>query len=164
MDGQNNIYIGGGCSGAGRFGAQEMTVAKGQSAFVLKLNAQGAAQWCALSPGEPTCLVSNIAADTQGRVWVSGIFVGKATLGKETFSTTTDPKDKDGFVAHYDTNGNLLWAHAAQGPQIDYGLGISTDGKGHSFLVGEFMETHLQAGGRHAAEPWLAGHLCGGIR
>jgi hypothetical protein len=148
VDGQDNIYIGGGCSGPGTFGTKEIkAVGKGRNAFVLKLNAEGEAQWATVHSGDPSCITSNITADTQGRVWTSGIFVGKATFGGETFATTTDPKDKDGFVAHYDTNGNLLWAHAIQGPQIDYGLGIATDGKGQSFLVGEFMDTTKLAGG-----------------
>ncbi len=146
VDGQDNIYIGGGCSGPGMFGTQELKAGKTRSAFVLKLNAQGEAQWATIHPGDPTNIVSNITADAQGRVWISGIFQGKATIGSETFSTTADPKDKDGWVAHYDTKGNLLWTHALQGPQIDYGLGIATDGKGRSFLVGEFMETTHLAG------------------
>jgi len=159
-DAQNNIYIGGACSGTAQFGGKEMSLAKGQAAFVLKLNAQGEAQWVSTAAGEPSCLVHEITADASGRVWVAGMFKGKATFGSETFTTTGD-KDSDAFIAHYDTEGELQWVRVGQGPAIDYGLGVTTDGKGHSFLTGEFMETFKLAGGtlqsRGATDIYLAG-------
>jgi hypothetical protein len=65
------------------------------------------------------------------------MFKGKATFGEETF-TTKDEKDSDAFVSHFDAEGRLLWSRVGQGPEVDYGLGVATDGNGNSFLTGEF--------------------------
>jgi hypothetical protein len=73
------------------------------------------------------------------------MFKGKATLGDETFTTTGD-KDNDALLSHFDTNGRLLWSRVGQGPAVDYGLGVATDGKGNCFLTGEFTDTFKLGG------------------
>ena len=67
------------------------------------------------------------------------MFKGKMTAGGETFTSTSD-KDNDALLCHYDTDGRLLWSRVGQGPGVDYGLGVATDGKGNSFLTGEFSD------------------------
>lgn len=143
VDGAGNIYIGGLSSGAGEFGGKPLVTPKGSSSVVAKLNAQGEVLWIAQNFGAPSCLFHEITCDKEGRVWASGMFKGSATLGGETFTTTGD-KDSDAMICHYDTDGKLLWSRVGQGPGIDYGLGVATDGKGNSFLTGEFTGTfHL---------------------
>lgn len=145
-DAEDNIYIGGQATGTGKFGTKDIEAAKGTSALVVKLNAAGEAQWVSQHWGEPSLLVHEITCDAGGRVWVAGMFKGKATFGTETFQTTND-KDSDAFIAHLDAQGKLLWARVGQGPLVDYGLGVTTDGKGHSFLTGEFTE-NFKLGGK----------------
>ncbi len=137
VDGQGNIYIGGLSSGSGQFGDKPLVTPKGSSAVVAKLSPQGDVQWIAQQFGEPSCIFHEITCDQDGRVWASGMFKGKAVLGSETFTTTGD-KDADAVISHFDTNGKLIWSRAGQGPAVDYGLGVATDGEGNSFLTGEF--------------------------
>ena len=139
VDGQGNIYIGGLSSGSGQFGEKPLVTPKGSSAVVAKLSPQGDVQWITQQFGEPSCLFHEITCDKEGRVWASGMFKGQATLGGETFNTT-GAKDSDAFLSHFDTNGKLLWSRVGQGPAVDYGLGVATDGQGNSFLTGEFTE------------------------
>jgi len=40
----------------------------------------------------------------------------------------------------------LLWSRVGQGPAVDYGLGIATDGQGNSFLTGEFTDVFKLGG------------------
>lgn len=145
VDGAGNIYIGGLSSGLGRFGDMPLITPKGSSAVVTKLSPQGDVLWIAQQFGEQSCLFHEIACDKEGRVWACGMFKGKATLGSETFTTTSD-KDSDAFLSHFDTNGKLLWSRIGQGPAVDYGLGVATDGKGSSFLTGEFTDTFKLGG------------------
>jgi hypothetical protein len=140
-----NIYIGGANSGTGKFGSVELKTPQGQDSLVVKLNAAGEVLWAATNHGEPRCLVHEITCDPQGRVWVSGMFSGKATFGAEV-SETTGHKDNDAFIAHYSTDGKLQWVRTGHGPGTDYGLGVATDGKGTSFLTGEFSDTFQLAG------------------
>lgn len=145
VDGTGNIYIGGLTSGSGQFGEKPLVTPKGTSALVAKLSPQGDVVWLAQQFGEPSCLFHEITCDREGRVWASGMFKGKATLGSETFTTTGD-KDSDALLSHFDAFGNLLWSRIGQGPAVDYGLGIATNGKGDCFLTGEFTDTFKLGG------------------
>ncbi len=143
VDGRGAIYVGGLSSGSGEFGGKALVTSKGSSAVVAKLSPEGDVQWIAQQFGEPSCLFHEITCDRDGRVWASGMFKGKAVLGAETF-TTSGEKDSDAFLSHFDTEGRLLWSRVGQGPGIDYGLGVASDGLGNSFLTGEFTGTfHL---------------------
>ena len=144
-DAKGNIYLGGLTSGSGTFGSKPLVTPKGQSSLVAKMSPEGEVLWIAQNFGEPSCMVHELTADAEGRVWVSGMFKGKATFGDESFNTTGD-KDSDGYLAHYDTEGKLLWARVGQGPAVDYGLGVATDGKGNAFLTGEFTADFKLAG------------------
>ncbi len=144
-DGEGNIYIGGITSGSGQFGDKPLVTPKGSSAVVAKLSPQGDVLWMAQHFGELSCLFHELICDQKGRVWASGMFKGKATFGDETFTTTGD-KDSDAFLSHFDTNGRHLWTRVGQGPAVDYGLGVATDGNGNSFLTGEFTDV-LKLGG-----------------
>lgn len=139
VDGSSNIYIGGSVSGAGMFGKQPI---KGTGAIAAKLSPDGEALWVTTTTGGGA---HEITADAEGRVWLAGMFKGGMTLGEKTYSTAGD-KDNDGFIAHFDTNGVLKWSQVIQGPAVDYCLGVATDGKGTSFVCGEFSQTATFAG------------------
>lgn len=168
VDGRDNIYLGGLSAGAGFFGAQPLSSPKGTSALVAKLDREGQVLWLRQHPGEPSCLFHEIACDAQGRVWACGMFKGKAQVGPEAYATTGD-KDADALLCHYDAEGRLLWSRVGQGPGIDYGLGIATDGTGDAFLTGEFSEVFSLGGkslrSRGATDVYVArfddsGRLC----
>ena len=145
VDGRDHIYIGGLSAGVGAFGAQPLSSLKGTSALVAKLDRDGQVLWLKQHLGEPSCLFHEIACDAQGRVWASGMFKGKAVIGTDTYATTS-AKDSDALLCHYDADGKLLWSRVGQGPGIDYGLGIATDGAGNAFLTGEFSEVFSLGG------------------
>lgn len=139
IDGKGNIYIGGLSAGTGQFGDKPLSTPTGSSAVVAKLSPGGEVLWVSQQFGEPSCLFHEITCDVEGRVWASGMFKGKASVGSETYTTTGD-KDSDALLCHFDTEGKLLWSRVGQGPGIDYGLGVATDGRGNCFLTGEFTD------------------------
>lgn len=145
VDGAGNIYIGGLSSGSGQFGDKPLVTPKGTSAVVVKLSPGGEVQWIAQQFGEASVLFHEITCDKTGRVWASGMFKGKATLGDATFETTND-KDNDALVSHFDADGKLMWSRVGQGPGVDYGLGVATDGRGNCYLTGEFTGTFKLGG------------------
>jgi hypothetical protein len=145
VDAKGNIYLGGMTSGNGMLGSKPLVTSKGGSSLVAKMSPEGDVLWVAQNFGEPSCMVHELTADAEGRVWASGMFKGKATFGDESFNTTGD-KNSDAYLAHYDTEGKLLWVRVGQGPEIDYGLGVATDGKGSAFLTGEFNADFKLAG------------------
>jgi hypothetical protein len=145
VDGTGSIYIGGLSSGTGQFGAQPLVTPRGSSAVVVKLSPGGEVLWIAQQFGEASCLFHEITCDAEGRVWASGMFKGRATLGGETL-TTTGEKDADAFVTHFDRSGHQLWTRVGTGPGTDYALGVATDGRGGSYVTGEFTDTFKLAG------------------
>lgn len=67
-----------------------------------------------------------VAAD--GSTYVAGIFTGTLTLGLDTAAVTlTSAGETDAFLAHYDPNGNLLWARRAGGTGPDEGDDVAVD-------------------------------------
>jgi len=161
VDGGDNIYIGGLSTGVGAFGALPLSSPKGTSALVAKLDRDGQVLWLKQHLGEPSCLFHEITCDAQGRVWASGMIKGRAQVGTEAYATTGD-KDSDALLCQYDADGKLLWSRVGQGPGIDYGLGVATDGTGDVF--------HRRVlGGLHArrqepAKPRLDRRLCRQVR
>jgi len=145
IDGHDRIYIGGVTSGSGRFGNRPLVTPKGSSAVVLKLSPAGDVLWIAQHFGEASCLFHEIACDAEGRIWACGMFKGRATLGNEVFATS-GPQDSDAFLSHFAPDGRLVWSRVGQGPAVDYGLGVATDGLGNSYLTGEFT-ADFQLGG-----------------
>lgn len=151
VDGKGAIYIGGNSNGSGQFGDKLLGLQKWTSSLVAKLSPEGEVLWLAQNAGEPSCLFHEIACDKEGRVWASGMFKGKTTVGDETY-TSADEKANDALLCHYSTDGKLLWSRAGQGPAVGqspvvhYGLGVATDGKGNSFLTGEFTEPFTLGG------------------
>ncbi|MCE9607056.1 MAG: hypothetical protein K8U03_19395 [Planctomycetia bacterium] len=145
VDGRDQIYIAGITSGSGRFGDQPLVTPKGSSAVIAKLSSTGDVLWISQHFGEASCLFHEIACDAEGRVWACGMFKGRATFGGETF-TTTGPKDSDAFLSHFTADGKLAWTRVGQGPAVDYGLGVATDGRGNSYLTGEFTADFRLAG------------------
>jgi hypothetical protein len=145
VDAKGNIYLGGLTSGSGTFGSKPLVTPKGRSSLVAKLSPDGEVLWIAQNFGEPGAMFHEITADAQGRVWASGMFNTSATFGGETF-TTTGEKDSDAYLVHSDTEGKLLWVRVGQGPAVDYGLGVATDGAGNAFLTGEFSADFKLAG------------------
>ena len=139
VDAANHIYVGGSCGGEGAFGDVKITV-KSSAAIVAKLTPAGDVEWATVTPGTPSAGIHEIAADGEGRVWVAGMFKGSFTIGADSFQSAGE-KDNDGFVAHYNSKGEIQWARQLHGPATDYCLGVATDGKGTCFVTGEFSET-----------------------
>lgn len=149
-DADGNLYIGGSGSGSGEIGGVALS-AKSGSALVMKLDSGGKALWAKLTPGTPSAGFHEITVDEKGRVWGAGMFKGKVTFGGQTWETT-GAKDSDGILAHYSTEGELLWSHSIQGPGTDYCLGVATDGSGRVFVTGEYSREASFAGKKLTSE------------
>jgi Secretion system C-terminal sorting domain/Beta-propeller repeat len=86
----------------------------------------------------------NISIDRDGNSYIAGFFFGTATFDAIQI---TSYGGADIFVAKYDPDGNCLWAKHAGSPSNnhsdDYGMSISVDAKGNSYVTGFFYETAL---------------------
>ena len=123
-DGLGNVYISGWTDGS--LGGPN---AGSSDAFVSKYNADGNLQWIrqfGTSLGDNSL---DVSADDSGNVYISG---GIA------HNLPGQPVAGDAFLAKYDANGNSQWMRQlGTSGTISGGGGVSTDGLGNIYLVGE---------------------------
>ncbi len=88
--------------------------------------------------------ISGIATDAQGHVYAGGSFSGDSLRLGDTVLHPPDhvqPPRKDGFVAHYDADGNLRWAGLATGPGVQDITAIAVGPSGDLYVAGKFHGT-----------------------
>jgi hypothetical protein len=125
-DGLGNVYVTGftqGSLGGPNAGNEDL--------FLSKYDDSGALLWTqqlGTSAREESLTVS---ADGSGNVYIAGFSQG--SLGG------TNAGNMDAFVAKYDSSGSLLWSRQVGTSTIDDFTGISADGSGNVYLIGDTM-------------------------
>ncbi len=84
--------------------------------------------------GDQNC--NDCTTDSQGNVYVTGMFYGTASFGPYVLNSTGGP---DLYVAKLDPEGNWLWAVRAGNSvsaSVTTGNGIAVDGSGNVYVGG----------------------------
>ncbi len=92
-------------------------------------------RWARSAGGTGVDRANKVAVDAQGNTYVAGGFSGTARFGG---TTLTSAGAMDGFVAKYDTAGNLLWANRFGSPADDEALGLAVGPDGTVYMSGFF--------------------------
>jgi hypothetical protein len=134
-----------------------------------KISSGGGVVWERQAPGTAyDSQAQAISVDSNGNVYVTGRFHGTNTFGSgETNETalTADNATADGFLASYDSAGNLNWAKQIHSDTGAWGYGMATDTDSNTYVTGvingtttfgsgEPIETTLTA--YHAGDLFLA--------
>ena len=88
--------------------------------------------------------ISGITTGAQGHVYVGGSFSGGSLRLGDTRLHSPDhaqPPGEDGFVAHYDADGNLRWVGLATGPGGQEITTIAVGPSGDLYVTGKFEGT-----------------------
>ncbi|MBN4050434.1 hypothetical protein JYT28_01665, partial [Desulfobulbus sp. AH-315-M07] len=120
------LYFGGVFLGTADFGGGVETAAVGagtQSAFLVRYDMGGTFESVVKFPAEATsgAIVTQIAADSTGDVYVSGVFSGTADFG---LGPVTAAFEDDSFVVSINSSGVTNWVKTFDGP-IAPTLGLS---------------------------------------
>lgn len=83
----------------------------------------------------PDEMVRDMEVDDQGNVYVCGEIRPNGLIGGQP--ATTYGMLHTGFVAKYDCNGTLVWAHTFGNINRSYATAIELDGNGHLYLTGQ---------------------------
>ena len=134
-DQRGNCYLGGFAAGASTLAGKPLGAGGGRDLVVAKFDAAGRLVWLHTGHGSDSAMVHEIAADSQGNVWASGMFTGELTLADRSVANAGK---HDILLTRFDTQGKRLWTRTAGGAGIDYGLGITTDGRGNCYTTGSF--------------------------
>lgn len=146
LDAAGNLYVAGYYSNTVDFdpgpGTFDLTEAGGRDAYILKLDADMNFQWVKTISGTATDLINDIALDAAGNIYVTGIFqaVSDFDPGVGVYELTP-VGGLDAFLAKYDPNGELLWAHGFGSQTFDNGFALDLDPDGNVVFTGFFTGT-----------------------
>lgn len=147
VDAAGNVFLAGSHAGLDLDQDGTVDVASGATAYVgarnplfMKLNKgpgddRVRLRWIR-SPSTPADRSqTKVAADGSGGVFVVGAFM--ESLSFEDGPTLMGGGGNDAFIARYDGDGGVLWAHVFGGPDGgDAIYGLASDGAGNAYIVG----------------------------
>jgi Beta-propeller repeat len=114
-DGLGNVYVCGEYTNSATFGTQTLGQA-GKNGFLTKYDSTGAVIWAQSIANSGRCSVADVAADPAGNTYLIGGFVGTATFGAQSFtSSQSDSLLPDGFIVKLDALGIIQWAKHLRG-------------------------------------------------
>ncbi|MFA7029651.1 MAG: SBBP repeat-containing protein [Candidatus Cloacimonadaceae bacterium] len=142
-DSSGNSYVTGFFAESASFGSTTLTSSGGEDIFVAKLDSSGNWLWAKQAGGTSPDYGWGIAIDSSENSYVTGYFEGTASFGT---TNLTSSGVQDIFIAKLDSSGNWLWVKQAGGTSDDYGLGISTDSYGNSYITGYFSSAPASFG------------------
>lgn len=138
LDSLGNVYLAGGLKGSVSFEERELS-STGPEADILvaKYDGLGKRLWVTTVGGTGGGkFASGVGVDAAGNVYITGVF----TDGHIAFEN--QPVDAIGstdiFIAKFNPDGTLNWAHGAGGVSADQAFSISVDSSGNSFIAGVF--------------------------
>lgn len=110
--------------------------------YVSKLDNDGSFLWAKQIGGSSPDSGLSLDVDGSGSVYVTGFFFEEASIlfesGEESI---TGAGNRDVFLSKLNANGNFEWAFPMGGTESDAGKGISVDGNGNIYTLGEFEAT-----------------------
>lgn len=102
-------------------------------------------QWLRQASGDLQDEVKAMVYDPKGYIIVAGTFREKAGFGTDSvYAVLPEAKDRDIFVAKYDTSGHLIWLNGGGSRILNFNDQISNlaiDSSGNVYVVGTFKDT-----------------------
>jgi len=146
-DSQGNIYTTGSIRGTADLdpgpGTYELTspVFPDPTIFVSKLSSTGSFIW-AFILGEPFVSGTNISADEQNNIYISGPFTNTVDFdpGSGIYNVTAAGAI-DTYIAKFDAQGSLAWAVSMGGTESEMPLDHAVDASGNVYQGGYFSGT-----------------------
>lgn len=110
--------------------------------FLTKVAPDGTLLWARQIESDGNDIVTNLAVDVSGHVYVAGLFDGNYLRLEATELRKQDLQAdrEDGFVARYDPDGRLLWAGHAAGTGVERIIDLTVSPEGDLYVAGEFNE------------------------
>lgn len=147
VDDLNNIYV------AGYFSADTVDFDPGpglapvpwmgmssnghHDGFLAKYDSNGTYQWAKSIASYDVVGCNDVAVDPQGYSYLAGSF-RNATVVFDSSTSLTNFGWTEIFLAKYDPDGQVVWAHSISGPAYDAPHGLALDAIGNLYVGGEF--------------------------
>lgn len=125
-DGNGNVYVVGGVSGAL---PGQASAGGSDDAFIRKYDASGAEVWTRQFGSAGDDVAGSVSVDASGNVYVSGI--ASAALPGQTNAGAWDV-----FLRKYDSSGTELWTREFGSIGYDTGASVGADARGNVIVAG----------------------------
>lgn len=135
LDSDGNIYVTGSYNDQTNFVDTLLTSESGNhNLFVAKFNSNGDKIWVRTAEGFDEVHGYGIVSDAVGNTFVVGEFEGSVSLQGVSM---TSAGLYDVLIAKYDTDGSLVWAEQAGGPESDEGYDVEIDANGDIIVLAD---------------------------
>lgn len=144
VDATGNVYVIGSFQGSIQFGAGagSLNSAGLFDVFFAKYNTVGSLVWAKRIGAAGVAGGYGIAVDGAGNVFIAGNFNGTVDFDPGPGAKNlTSAGGFDAFLAKYDGDGALLWAHQLGANQFEEARSIALDTSGNVFVAGIFNGT-----------------------
>ncbi|MEO8087483.1 MAG: T9SS type A sorting domain-containing protein, partial [Bacteroidota bacterium] len=136
-DSAGNIYVTGYFTGIAFFDTTQLTAAGGSDdIFVAKYSCYGKLLWVRSAGGSSSDQARGLCLDESGNCYVGGYFNGTAYFGSALIS------GGGGFLAKYDSDGNLIWVHQVGNNGV-LGEGLYSGKNNSIYFIGEFQNISI---------------------
>ena len=148
----SDYYLTGNYSGICHFGTTSLPSNGQFQIFLVRYRSNGNEVWAKHFGGDSWDSVNGLKADTEGNLYLSGLFMEKAFFGSDTLISAGA---EDIFVAKIDSNGNVLKAISAGGTANDGATTMAYDASTASLVIAgntsqnASFGTHTLAGKTH---------------
>ena len=134
VDSGGNIYVAGRTSGT--LPGSPTTYQGGTDLFLVKYNSAGDNVWTRQMGSPDSDIVSGVAVDNAGNIYVAG-YTGGTLPG----SPTTNQGGIDLFLVKYDSSGENVWTRQMGSPFNDTVSGVAVDTGGNIYVAGYTSST-----------------------
>lgn len=135
IDESGNVYPTGFFAGKSKFGSVTVAGGDGQDIFLAKYSSDGETVWVRDAGGRSNGLGRSVSVDSQGAVYLTGMFNKTVTFGADSFATRGD---NDGFIVKYLPNSEVAWARQIGGRGKDEALALAVGKNGAVVVTGDY--------------------------
>ena len=122
-------------------GIDDLNSNGGNDAYVAKFDGNGNLVFIQNIGGSDHDSGFDIATDSSSNVLVAGSFLGNIDIDSDDTDDLTSNGGSDGYIAKFDSDGNLVFAQNIGGTSWDHSYRIATDGSDNILVAGFFQET-----------------------
>ncbi|QQR91023.1 MAG: hypothetical protein IPJ88_04630 [Myxococcales bacterium] len=152
IDADQNIYVTGAYYSSSSdnpafYGGDSLPKLEGLGVFAASYDSNGAHRWSIGLGGGGSSILSTLALDASGFIYIGGAFRGyNMPFDSLSLSSTVDSDGnytQDFFVAKLDANtGQIVWVKGFGGPSyVDRVFALAIDESGNCIVEGKFYET-----------------------
>ena len=118
----------------------QQTNAGSRDGFLTKYNTNGDIQWTKLNGGTSDDYIMGITTGSDGSIYVAG-YTSSSSLNEQT--QAGPDKTEDGFLAKYNTTGDIQWTKLIGGTSNDNIFSITTGSDGSVYVAGYTTSSSL---------------------